>query len=324
MRPEEAVEVSQLFYRCYGYSYSIDSIYYPDRFARLITEGKIISAVTVTGENEIVGHTGLARAEADSRIAEAGMAATKPTFRGFGSMTKMVNFLTDEARRVGLDGLYGKAISFHTYSQKTGYACGYRDCAIALGIIPSDRVYKGITGSVTQRGSVVYSFLALTPQKPAMLYAPPRHAAFIKNIYRNLGIDAGFALPENKKFLEMDECSTIKTELQPTYNRADVEIVSYGADVLEETKRVMKDLLRKKVDQISIYLDLEHPMTAHFCDDFEKLGFFISGVIPLLHFDHTLALQYLNNISLDYSQIQLNSEFAKTMLDYVRERDPNV
>ena len=323
MKPQETVEVSQLFYRCYGYSYTIDSIYYPDRFAQLVIEGKIISAVTITDDNEIVGHVGLVRSTADSIVAEAGMAATKPTFRGFGSMKKLVYFLMDVAREAGLEGLYGKAISYHTYSQKTGYACGYRDCAIALGVIPSDRVYKGIMDSVSQRGTVVYSFIPLVPQRPATLYAPLHHEAFIGSIFRNLNLDVTLAVPENGKSYDMEERCTIKTELLPGFNRADVEIVRYGKDVLEETTKVMEDLLRKKVDQISLYLDLEHPMTARLCSEFEKLGFFIAGIIPLLHFNHTLILQYLNHISLDYSQIQLNSEFAREMLDYIRERDPN-
>lgn len=69
MRPGEAVEVSRLFYRCYGYSYFMDSIYYPDKLTQLVREGKIISAVTLAGENEIVGNVGLVRSETDSRIA---------------------------------------------------------------------------------------------------------------------------------------------------------------------------------------------------------------------------------------------------------------
>lgn len=229
----------------------------------------------------------------------------------------------DVARKVGLEGLFGEGVSFHTHSQKVGYACGFRDCVIALRVIPSDVVFKGIMDSVPQRGSVVYSFLPLVPQKPATLYAPSRHLAFIESIYRNLGLDVRFAMIEKGKSHDMEERCIIKTELLPVDNRAEVEIVRYGADVLDETTNIMKDLLRRRVDQISLYLDLEHPMTVHFCGEFEKLGFFIAGVIPMLHFNHTLILQYLNNISLNYSLIQLHSEFARTMLDYVRERDSN-
>lgn len=324
MHPEEAVEVSQLFYRCYGYTYSIDAIYYPDKLVQLIKEGKIISAVTVTDENEIVGHVGLVRSDADSKVAEAGMAATKPTFRGFGSMKKLVYFLMDEAKKVGLQGLYGKAISYHTYSQKTGYACGYRDCAIALGVIPSDRVYKGIMDSVPQRGSVVYSFIPLVDLKPATIYAPSHHLSIIEEIYKNLHLEVHFGAPEKDVSDNIDERCTIKTELLPAFNRADIEVIHYGTNVIGETTRVMKDLLKKKVDQISLYLNLEHPATANLCAEFERLGFFFAGVVPLIHFEHTLILQYLNNIALDYSTIQLNSDFAKNMLNYIKQQDPNI
>jgi len=34
MKPDEAIEVSRLFYRCYGYSYFMDAICYPDKLAR--------------------------------------------------------------------------------------------------------------------------------------------------------------------------------------------------------------------------------------------------------------------------------------------------
>ena len=148
--------------------------------------------------------------------------------------------------------------------------------------------------------------------------------ALIESIYKNLNLDVSIEVPEKDKSYITDEKCTVKTEFLPAFNRADVELIQYGADVLEVTTKVMKDLLKKKLDQISLYLNLEHPATANLCEEFEKMGFFIAGAIPLLHFDHTLILQYLNNISLDYSTIQLNSDFAKNMLKYIKQQDPNV
>jgi len=319
MKPDEAIEVSRLFYRCYGYSYFMDAIYYPDKLARLISEGKIISAVSVTGENEIVGHVGVVRSENNSRIAEVGMAATKPSFRGLGSMGKMVSFLMEESRKAGLEGLFGEAVCFHTYSQKVGYASGFKDCAILLGITPKEEVFKGIMENAPQRGSIVYSFLPLISQKTPILYAPPWHMEFIKGIYRNLDIDAGFAVPEEDKSCATKEQCIVKTDIYPSDNRAEIKLACYGLDVLDKTKGIMKDLKRRRLDQVSLYLDLEHPMSVHLCGEFEKMGFFIAGVMPMLYFNHTLILQYLNNISLDYSQIKLYSEFAKNMLNYIKE-----
>lgn len=163
MKPEETVEASQLFYRCYGYSYTIDSIYYPDRFAQLVMEGKIISAVTIT-DNEIVGHVGLVRSSADSIVAEAGMAATKPTFRGFGSMKKMVYFLMDVARGAGLEGFTERQSPYHTYSQN-------RLCLWLQGLCYCTRGYsfrQGLQGNYGQcfsaRNSRIFFYPAGTPK----------------------------------------------------------------------------------------------------------------------------------------------------------------
>ena len=46
-------------------------------------------------------------------------------------------------------------------------------------------------------------------------------------------------------------------------------------------------------------------------------------MIPCLHFEDTLMLQYLNNIVLDYSQIDAYSDMTKELLAYIKERDPN-
>lgn len=323
MSPHEAIEVSRLFYRCYGYSYFMDAIYYPDKLTQLVHEKKIICAVMVTEDNEIVGNVGIVLQETSAKIAEVGMAAIKPSFRGSGSMKRMVDFLLVEARKMGLEGLFGEGVTFHTYSQKVGHASGFKDCAIALGVIPSDVVFKGIFDKSLQRGSLLYQFLPLSQQSMATLYTPAHHASFIEKIYRHMGLHVRFSMAENEEPQGNEGQPVFRTQIYSAENRAEITIVRYGTGTLQEIARIMKDLLRKGVDQISLLLDLEDRKTATLCGEFEKLGFFISGVLPLLHFRHSLILQYLNNISLDYSLIQLHSGFAASMLDYIHERDPN-
>lgn len=69
IRPSEVYDVSKLFYRAYGYSYGIDTIYYPEKLARCHDDGTIISVVTVTpGDDRVVGHAALVR---DNQIGRA-------------------------------------------------------------------------------------------------------------------------------------------------------------------------------------------------------------------------------------------------------------
>jgi serine/threonine-protein kinase RsbW len=322
-RLSETVEVSRLFYRSYGYSYVHDSIYYPDRFAQLIEEGEIISAVAVTGEDQIIGHGGLAMEEGHRRVAEAGMAATKPLMRGIGGMTKIVQFLIEYAKNQGMEGLFARAVADHPFSQKTGFKCGFRDCGILLGIGLPDTDYKNIVGLVTQRVSLVCSFLPLVEVSRCILYPPEHHRSIVEEIYDNLVIDATFVASDVNDLRKTEERTLLKSRVIPSDSRAEIVLTGYGKDTAAELAHVLKDLLHRKVEEISLYLDLQDPMTASLCREFEALGFFFSGVMPFLHFDHTLILQYLNNITLDYAQLKVASDFGHRLLNYVRERDPN-
>ena len=161
MKTSEAAAVSRLFYRAYGYTYSIDAIYYPEKFARLVQERKIVSVVTVTDDDQIVGHVALIREDPEERIAEAGMATVQPDFRGQGCQNVMIGRLVEEARKAGLMGIFSKATTEHIYAQKAGLKVGFRRCAVAIGVIPADRTYKGIHEVLSQRGSLAYGFLPI-------------------------------------------------------------------------------------------------------------------------------------------------------------------
>lgn len=114
MRPEESLQVSRLFYRAYGYSYLMDSIYYPDKFAQLHEDGRIVSIVTEAEGYGIVGHVALVKEGIEDRIAEAGMAAVRPDFRGHGFQNTMIATLIEEGRRIGLSGIFSEAVTNHT------------------------------------------------------------------------------------------------------------------------------------------------------------------------------------------------------------------
>ncbi len=74
----------------------------------------------------------------------------------------------------------------------------------------------------------------------------------------------------------------------------------------------------------SLYLNLRYPETALLCGEFEKLGFFIAGVLPFSHVGDALILQYLNNVFIDYDKIQVASETLEAIRAYVRSHDRNL
>jgi serine/threonine-protein kinase RsbW len=325
MDPSEAIAVSMLFYRAYGYTYSIDTIYYPDKFSQLHQEGKIVSVVTVADNNKIVGHIALARDSLEDKIAEACMAAVQPDFRGQGCANDMIDKLIGEARKAGLMGIYSKATTNHVYAQRSGLKAGFKRCALGVGAIPADRSYKGIQESLSQRESVAYGFRPIENPPGIVLFLPEHHSAFIRGLYQNIGIDRTFerspgSLPEDT----LEERSNISIAVQPGYNKASIEVHHYGRNAVSDVRTILKDLCIKKMDHILLHLSLEDPFTGALCSRFEELGFFISGILPFYHIGDALILQYLNNIHIDYSKIQVASEAAQDILDYVRTHDPNL
>lgn len=323
MKPSEAFDVSKLFYRAYGYSYGIDSIYYPDRFSQLLRDGSIISAVTVTEDNRVVGHAALVKDHPGADIAEAAMAVVQPDFRGSGCQSRMLALLVDEARKEGLVGIFSKAVTNHIYAQKAGQKAGFKRVALVVGLIPADRSFKGIHTQLSQRESVAYGFLPIANPLGITLFPPDHHREFVENIFKTVGLERTFARPDTSTSSVEDIAPLIKTTLVSSYNRATIEIHRYGTDTLLAIKEILKELRFKKIDEITLYLNLRDPETSLLCGEFEKLGFFIAGVLPSSHVGDALILQYLNNVLIDYDKIQVASEMLQTIRDYVRDHDPN-
>ncbi len=323
MEPSESFEVSRLFYRAYGYSYGIDSIYYPDRFEQLHKDGSIISVVTVDEDGTIAGHFALVKDSPDSRIAEAAMAVVAPVFRGQGCQNAMMARLLEEARKEGLAGVYSKAVTNHIYAQKAGEKGGFKRVAVVAGLIPADRSFKGIHSELSQRESVAYGYFVIANPSGIVIYPPQHHRAFVEKIYRNLGLERTVG-PVAEKTPVQEDASALTTTVVPTYNRAVIEVEKYGGNILSELRMGLKDLCVRKIDQIVLYLPLEDPYTGAMCSDCEALGFFIAGILPFFRHGDLLILQYLNNVPIDYSKIQIASEAGREILAYVKDHDPNV
>jgi GNAT superfamily N-acetyltransferase len=322
----ESLEVSKLFYRAYGYSYGIESIYYPDRFTKLHEDGTIVSMVTVA-DNEVVGHVALVKEHKESIIAEAAMAVVRPDFRGQGCQNAMIRALVDKAHEIGLAAIFSKAVTNHPYAQKAGQNAGFKRCALILGLIPADRSFKGIHAALSQRETVIYGFMPLTNPSGITIYPPAHHREFIEYLYNYLGLDRTMAIPADPAAARAgreDRTSAVTTTVVPTYNRAIIVIQRYGEHVVSETKVILKDLCVKKIDQITLYLPLLDPSTGLLCEEFEKLGFFFGGILPFYDSGDVLILQYLNNVSIDYSAIQVASEASEKIVAYIKERDPNL
>ncbi len=324
MKPSEAVEVSKCVYKAYGRSYAYENAYYPERLIELNQAGQLHSVVAVSDSSEIMGHLALQYRDDNSRIAELCQGVVKPEFRSNNCFTRMTGYLIEKAKSEGLMGVFGQAVTNHTYSQQVALRLELKDCAVILGYVPSTTVFRGMNETLPRRVSLIVHFLYL--QRPAEVtgYPPVHHEAMIRKLYENLGVSYQTAIPREQRTLAKGS-SIVKSKILGLLNYARIDIERYGENVVQEIRTTLKELCLRRLEVLNLYLDLSDPLTFHLTEEFEKLGFFFAGLLPgAAPKGDALILQYLNNVPMDYADIQVVSSTAAEIVSYIQDHDPNV
>jgi anti-sigma regulatory factor (Ser/Thr protein kinase) len=319
MKPEEAIQVSKLAYRAYGYTYGYEHIYYPDRMAEMNAAGQTVSAVAVTESGELAGHCAIFNIDGEARVAEIGQAVVKPDFRGSGCLASMTDFILKEAESRGLIGIYTRAVTNHVFSQRVSGRFGFKSCGVMLGFAPADVSFREITEKLRQRESFIVEFLYLSRPEKLTLYTPDMHKEVVEKIYRSLGVSPQFGMLPNRE-IPIPSKPTLKVWAAGTMPAgfAKITIASYGENTVQEVAARLKELCLKHYDVIGLNVTMLDPMSYHMIPEFERLGFFFSGVLPG---KEDLMMQYLNNTVMDYSLIKLHSDIGKEILSYIKAQD---
>jgi serine/threonine-protein kinase RsbW len=324
MAPADAPEISKLVYRTYGYSYSHDYIYYPEKILALNASGEVQSALAVTERNEIVGHCALSLWSGNPQIAELGQGVVVPSHRSQGCFAKLTEYLIDAGRRRGLKGVFSEAVTVHPFSQKAALQQGLRDCALFLCLLSPAVRFKGFENGPSGRGSMLLQFKYLDPPPVRTVYAPARHADMLRAIYAHLAPSAVPRMPKPPEAPAEEGKPVYKINLVRSLNFARIRIDGYGAGIVDEIRIVLRELCRQRWDVIHLVLNLSDPQTALFCGRFEALGFFFAGLLPLGHpAGDALILQYPNSVCARYERIQTAGRFASELAAYVRSCDPD-
>ena len=320
MLPHEAIEVSKCAYMTFGYSYSNEQVYYPERLRQLNEEGQMVSMVAVSEENEIMGHMCLIFKSDYPLIGFVDYTFVKPQYREAGCQNRLGEALVAWAKAHGLKGLYGWVVTNHTYAQRLGLKLGSSDTAILI----SDEMpyeFKKIKAEVRQRESETVMFVYLSPMNKAKIYAPLHHADMISQIYEHLGVSTEVFQPDSR-LEKLNEKTVLELEYDPSLI-VFLTIKEYGLNVTGEVGRMLKKLCLERIETIYLALPLNSPHTAVLTSEFEKLGFFFCGIMPRLEKRDQLILQYLNNQVIDYSQIRIYTEIGQRLLAYIKRLDPN-
>ena len=327
MRPDDAAEVSKTIYKTYGYTYPHDYVYYPEKIIALNESGRIFSAVAIAGDKEIAGYGLFQIWEENPQIVEMAQGVVKPEFRSLRCFHKITQYLLDQAKSRDIKGAFGEAVTNHTISQHTVHGFGFKDCGLRLGVIPPGILFKGMNGKTHHKVSMLVQYLYLQELHAHALniYAPDHHKDMIAELYKELGVRAEIKKAVAAKKKKVAATSIVKIKQDPSMRYTRMIVERYGRNIVDELRIRVKEICQQKNEIINLYLNLSDPLTSIYAAQFEKLGFFFSGILPCGFKDgDALILQYLNNVPIDYDAIQVKSVIAGKLLAYVRRQDPNL
>ncbi|MEA3543602.1 MAG: hypothetical protein U9R69_00105, partial [Thermodesulfobacteriota bacterium] len=199
---------------------------------------------------------------------------------------------------------------------------GFVSCGVILGLFPADVDFKGLTGKIIQKESALLIFMPFeTPTR--IIYPPARHAEVIDEIFVRCKI--GVTVGDLSSACHGKDEVPSRTNTRLSYSRIEVfntaDIFCYADDIgmVNDILAAKKQLCVERTDVLFLFLDLEQPGCMELAEACEAMGFFFAGVLPYgLNGKHTLILQFLNNLTIDYTKIALCDPFAQHLLDYVQ------
>lgn len=326
LEPGEEIEVSKCIYQGYGYTYPYEHVYYPEKLIELNKSNMLFSVVAATQDNEIAGHCALRYDHTDRGVGEIGLGVVKPKFRAQGCFERMVAFLLEKAKADRLLGIYVQAVTVHTYSQQVAAHYKMVECAAFLAYLPAAVTFKGVKKKLLQRDSVMASFIYFNPPPtPWDIYPPAKHKAMIQSLYDQLKMTPHIKNPPDSGRKDVAGPSGVQINIMKSIDFARIKIETYGQGIVDETRKIIRDLCLKKIEVINVYINLSHPFTPYFSEKIEEMGCFFAGLLPgaMPGKEDALIFQYLNNVEMDYEKIKLNSPQAKRLLDYIKRHDPH-
>jgi len=307
--------VAYLIYKNYGHSYIKDLFYYPQKILEF--HGKKFYSVIAESNGRIVGHFAFVLVP-ESTIAEIGIVVVDPLFKGRGIMNRMIELILKKAEDVGLDAVYGEAIMYHTFSQKSNLSHGFSESALMLGKTPVDiTIESNELTKKYKRGAVLvgYRFFHKIPKS---LYLPKVYRDQIGKTYLNAGVS--FTKKKKKKY-KVSEHIFLTYQFDPPTNIATIRVDRYGKDFKHKLFLLVSQLRAKHCDMIYADISLENiPQINKVVKIMNKRGFFYSGVMFLCHEgEDYLRLQLKHSDRVGSKNYVCYSNFCKELSEFVTE-----
>jgi anti-sigma regulatory factor (Ser/Thr protein kinase)/GNAT superfamily N-acetyltransferase len=304
---EDAEDVAKLIHRSYGYSYSKEDLYFPKRIEMAIRHEYKFGTIVRTISGGPAGYFSVVKST-DSRIGEVGEAVVSPQHRNRGLMKRMMNKLIEMSKQRGLIGLFGEALTVHTYSQKVNEKFGLMSTAMVLAKSPK-RIFKGMETESTDIITVVIDFLPLTRRWRKPEYLPESYSDLLTDIYGQFGLSV-----KESASITLPESVLIATDLDLTIyyekNSALIIVREMGSTFEASCTRMLRSI--GELNLASVYVDL--PLNSKRIDAailwLREKGFILAGLMPLFHRESDYLRMQRISAEIDFEKILTHSPIS--------------
>ena len=311
-------ELVRLVYKCYGYTYANEFMYYPEQIESRLHSKLMSSCGAYNKDNELIGHLAFIFSNQDAKVGESGEAVVDPRYRGNGIFPKMKSFLTDHAVKHELIGVYGEAVTIHPYSQKGSLELGSTETGFLLGYSPGTVSFQNISeNEKPRRQSIALMYTPIAKSKKAKIYVPEKYLEIINTIYSRMGYERELVIENQESVYQHSDPGHVSVTMRSDHNQGIITVSKFGNNTLNEIRFHLKQLRLQRTDCIYVDLPLNQSGSGYKASKLRELGFFYGYIIPEYSDSDVLRLQYLNNVEIDREDIKTASEFGAQLLDLI-------
>ncbi len=312
--------IARLVYQNYGLSFVKEDFYYPRKI--LEKQGEKFLSIVALFEGEIIGHFALIFMP-DSNIAEVGIVVVDPDYKGLGTMNRMFDALIEKAKEIKLNAIFGSAVMYHIYSQKSNLSYGFCESALLIGkTLDSIQIEGNKLTEKKERGSTLISYLFFTKRK-RLLSLPKRYMERIVTCYQHCSMPY---VVKTKKKKKTAPYAHLFYRYDPLSNIGEIIINQYGKDFQYKFRILLNQLREKQCDMIYADINLEKiPKIDKVIKVLNNSNFFYSGILYFKHNDQDyLRLQNRNSDKVGKSNLVCYSDYCITLFDYIQRDEESI
>lgn len=310
---DDAPALQALVARCYGDSY-FDALYFDvDELRKAIETKQLRSCIALNQDGEMIAHLGMRCAEG-SLTSDSSLAIVDPRYRAQGLLVETGIRLCQVCLDMGLCGIYGTAVTVHTYSQQSNLKGGAGVTGIYFNYIPAGTLFLEVEDARSELPTpsvLMLAPLAIPPGRSC--YLPARYSQQMREAFEDCNM-AREVLPGDT--LSRTE-SVIRVSYKPRQKVCYFWVDAVGWDLREQIELQMNLMEAEAINAFYIHLALDQQGLDESVAALLQVGFFYGGLLPESSQRDWLILQTIRGMEPDWSSVQLSGERTRNLLAFI-------